>query len=384
MKESGPLSISANGRYLYAGLGDPPRVARIDLDSTPVQIFNIPWDRKEDEFTVPWVHALGGSGTRFIVRNEMDPSYSIYQDGQELLDLPGAGDGIFLKQLESLGLEDQFVSYLSDYNDATIKRLQITPTGVSELLSKKLRSDNRGMDVDGDWLLTAGGRLVDARTLEVVKDYGVSGHPCLDAAARKAFFVTSKQVSAYSFDNSALVGSLPHDFARNVMDQGECIRWGTDGLAIFWTDSPRIRILRWDGVSSQVKATPPAMAKRISEIGAAAVPPDTDNDGMADALEWVLGCSPTAPGPYPVSIMVPQASDPGLVQVELPRRAGMLVGISYVYETTTDLRTWVPVGDITESVISTESRDGVEVERVRASFRAAPAAARFVRIRLVP
>jgi hypothetical protein len=357
----------------------------MDLDSTPVQIFNIPWDRKEDEFTVPWVRALGGSGTRSIIRNEINPSYTIYQDGLALFDVAKeAGGEIFIKQLESLGLEDQFVSYLSDYNDATIKRLQITPTGVSELLSKKLRSDNRGMDVDGDWLLTAGGRLVDARTLEVVRDYGVSGHPCLDAATRKAFFVTSKQVSAYSFDNSALVGSLPHDFARNVMDQGSCIRWGTDGLAIFWTDSPRIRILRWDGVSSQVKATPPAMAKRISESGAAAVAPDTDGDGMADALESVLGCSPTTPGPCPVSIVVPQASDPGLVEVKLPRRAGMLVGTSYVYETTTDLRTWVPVGDITESVISTESRDGVEVERVRTSFRAAPAAARFVRIRLVP
>jgi hypothetical protein len=45
------------------------------------------------------------------------------------------------------------------------------------------------------------------------------------------------------------------------------------------------------------------------------------------------------------------ASDSGLVQVDLPRRAGMLVDTSYVYETTTDLRTWVPVGNITESVI---------------------------------
>ena len=357
----------------------------MDLDSTPVQIFNIPWDRKEDEFTIPWVRALGGSGTRSIIRNEINPSYTIYQDGLALFDVAEeSGGGIFIKQLESLGLEDQFVCYLSDFNDATIKRLQITPTGVSELLSKKLRSDNRGMDVDGDWLLTAGGRLVDARTLKVVRDYGVSGHPCLDAAARKAFFVTPQQVSAYSFDNSTLVGSLPHDFARNVMDQGECIRWGTDGLAIFWTNSPRIRILRWDGVSSQVKTMLPAMAKRISETGAAVLPPDTDGDGMADALEWVLGCSPTAPGPCPVSIVIPQASDPGLVQVELPRRAGMLVGTSYVYETTTDLRAWMPVGDVTESVISNENQDGIQLERVRASFRTTPSAARFVRIRLVP
>lgn len=385
MKESGPLSISANGRYLYAGLGEPPRVARIDLDSAPVQISSIPWDPKDSGSIVPWVRALGGSGTRFIIRNETYPSYSIYQDGQALFDVAEeAGGEIFIKQLESLGLEDQFVSYLSDFNDATIKRLQITPTGVSELLSKKLKSENKGMDVDGDWLLTGGGRLVDARTLEVVRDYGVSGHPCLDAATRKAFFVTSKQLLAYSFDNGALVGSLPHDFARNVLDQGECIRWGTDGLAIFWTDSPRIRILRWDGVSNQLKATPPAMAKRISESGAAVVSPDTDGDGMADALEWVLGCSPSTPGPCPVRIIPPQAGDPGLVRVELPRRSGMLVGTSYDYETSTDLRTWTPIGDVTESVISTENRDEVELERVRASFRAAPTAARFVRIRLVP
>jgi hypothetical protein len=100
------------------------------------------------------------------------------------------------------------------------------------------------------------------------------------------------------------------------------------------------------------------------------LPRQADRNPLAfTALPAAGGVAGLAPGPSGAAI-----------RLTFPRRAG-LFGPIYAYETSPDLSQWTPTANVTETVLSTATVGGVQIENVQADVTVSGSGNAFVRLR---
>lgn len=380
---AGSIAISPNGGYLYVGLSDVAEISRIDLESQEHAILRIPlglnsWGQAgiaED------IEALEGDGTSIIVTTTGDAS-ALVIDGT--MRRPVRTGFYTVNRIERTSTAGVFVGFNSKSSGWELTHLSVTDMGVSITKSVQgvVNLFNTDIQAEGNLLVSTNGEFADLETLTLRKNLGYKGIPCVDAANNRIYLLGSRANGAtiWSFNamdgkpvgrlDSALLGTSLSNAAR------ELLRWGTDGFAILGADGS-VQILRSEFVIPPIPAAPQLSARSAS------IPPpasnDADNDGIPDVLEHLFATSPSQFTANPVRLAAVQADGRGRGQISFPRRAGVSRP-SYGYEISGDLTSWKPIADVSETVVSTRTVDGVTIEEVSATFAVPRSEAVFLRL----
>jgi uncharacterized repeat protein (TIGR01451 family) len=374
----GAIALSENGRYLYVGLSGIASVSRIDLSQAPPVVVRIPTTNAAQDIEV-----LDGDGTSILVASTPDRSVQAI-DGS--ISRPTRASGI--NNIERTATPGIFFGYDSGTTAYSCTRLSVTETGVQviqtvyDLMDGGAYSSHvRGA---GGRILSDGGKLVDSGSMSMVATLPVWGTECLDGIHHRAYIVSGNTL--HSFDSNS--GQARGSFLLPVSASGDwalsCVRWGIDGIAILGNDG-KIYVGRWSGV------IPPATdgnTDGISDAWAAAhfrtivVNPgaDSDGDGLPDALEYLFATSPVAAGASPLRLALNTVDGNQTILLRFPRRAGLDPG-SYCFELSENFGTWLVAPGAMETVLSTATEDGVEVEQVEARIPMAWPDRGFARIK---
>jgi uncharacterized repeat protein (TIGR01451 family) len=373
------MALSGNGRYLYLGLSDVPEVVRIDLNSAAKTLVRIPLGASQ------WgganyaqdIEVLDGDGTSFLIAGSGDHAAAAYDGSVRRTSRTGIYS---VDRVEPSGQPGIYIGYNNYTSGFDLTRLQVDAGGVSEILNRGNVVSGYYVDIEGDggWLLSSNGRLIDAATLTLQANLGVSGRPCLDAANQRAYLVNGNQLRAFNLSNGEAAGNLALPTTSTGDWAKGCIRWGSDGFAVMGPES--ILIARWSQAVRSSSIPAPIVA-------AAAVTPadieDSDGDGMADGLEWLLGTPADRVSANPITLAGLPGGDRHILSVVFPRRAGISPG-TYGFEVSQDLRNWTAAEGVVETVVASEMTDGVLIERVNAAVPVKPSPSNFVRIRWNP
>lgn|GEM_PF-3034722 len=250
----GSMALSANGRYLYIGLADAPEVHRIDLDTVGYPAVRIPLGLSQwgSANYAQDIKVLEGDGTSFIFAGSGDHAAAIF-DGT--VRRPDRTSIYSVDSLARTGTSGVFIGYDNYTSGFELTRLSATATGVSTLLKFSNVVSNYGVTIagDGNFVLSSNGRLGDSRTLTLIADLAVSGKPCVDAANQRVYMASGGSLLAYQTATGNPAGTFALRSAGSSDWPQQCIRWGTDGLAVLGNDG-KIAIARW---SLAVPAAPP-------------------------------------------------------------------------------------------------------------------------------
>ncbi|MFN9108839.1 MAG: hypothetical protein ACK5XN_02000, partial [Bacteroidota bacterium] len=121
-----------------------------------------------------------------------------------------------------------------------------------------------------------------------------------------------------------------------------------------------------------------------TNFGALGVNPagDIDGDGIANGIEYFLATLPTTTTSNPIQINTNSDIGQNVIHVVFPRRAGLSQSL-YGYECSTDLATWNSVPNVTETVVSSQTVNGVLVETVDAQLPCPAPNSGFVRLKWI-
>ena len=363
------LALSANGRYLYAGLSDIAEISRLDLSTSPPTIVRIPlglngWGGAG---LAADIEVLDGDGTSIIATTTGDDSAIVFDGTTRRANRTGI---YTVSRVERTSSPETYVGYETSSFDLT--RLAITSSGVSisqevDRLLSGYSADIRGA---GDTLLSTGGFIVNSNSLTLRANLGTTGRPCIDIAYKRAYLVSGTSMRAFDSDTGASTGSLSLPATSTGDWATNCIRWGLDGFAIPGNDG-KIYIVRWsetipaaydldsDGISD---------SWAVAHFGSKTVPTgDSDQDGIPDRLEYLFGMAPTSPSRNPLSLSLEKTGGNMVMHLSFPRRAGV-TRPAYWFEISSDMQHWASAPSVTETILSTETVDGVSVESVDAAI----------------
>ncbi len=378
------MALSTNGRYLYVGLTDVPEVHRIDLaaagyPSARIPLGNSQWgsaNYAED------IEPLDGDGTSFLMAGSDDHAAAVY-DGSVRR---GNRTGIYsVDRIERSGTAGTFIGYNSYTSGFGLTRLAVTSAGVSE--SQNVSNVVSGYYVDirtaGNLLLSSSGLLVDNSNLTLKASLGLTGRPCVDGPNQRAYLVNGNGLRAYNVMAGSATGTLTLPTTATGDWAQTCVRSGLDGFAILGNDG-KIYIARWSatipaGLDQNNDGIADAWA--AANFGTLAVNPagDGDSDGLAAALEYLFVTSPQQTSANPLQFSTANVGGQQVLHVTFPRRAGLAAG-SYGYEMSQVLGTWNPVLNATETVLSTQTVGGVQIELVDAAIPCPSWGSGFVRL----
>lgn len=374
------MAISGNGRYLYLGLVNQESVQRIDLEANPPARVLVPLARNHFDRAAPatQIQVLEGDGTSIAVATASLPGVIIV-DGLVRRSIPDFWGSV--PNLEKTSRPDVFVAYKKDSDANKVYEITVSPTSVTTTrevpnLISGYRVDIRG---DGRLLLSSSGRLIDSDAFTLIADLGMTGRPCVDAVNLRAYLVNGNSLGVFDAATGSSAGTVPIPTAATGDWAQSCIRWGSDGLAILGKGEI------FAAHSSLVLPGDPAGgAGRRAAAASAVLPPtqagDSDGDGMADAIEYFFGTSPTRFTENPMKLGSTAVGAQVTIQLTFPRRAGISMP-SYGYEFSSDLVTWVPVENVSEAILSTQAIDGLEIESVDATMTVPGSNCGFVRLR---
>jgi hypothetical protein len=381
------MALSANGRYLYVGLSDTNEVHRIDLNS-PASSLRIPlgpsqWggaNHAQD------IEPLDGDGTSFLMTGDSDHAAAVY-DG--VIRRGNRTDLNSVDRIERTTTPGLFVGINSGNQ---ISSLAVTATGVSTTRQVGnfvgYAADIRG---SGHLVLSSSGLLVDSINLTLNANFRVSGQPCLDLPNQRAYLLHGNTLS--SFDTATLLAAgdftLPFTATEDWYSgrSETCVRWGLDGFA-FLEASGDVYIWRW---SSAIPASADANADGISDaweatyFGALDVDPagDDDGDGIPNFLEYLFVTSPIQASANPVQVSATTVGDQMAIRLVFPRRVG-LSPRPYEYVISSDLMQWTDALNVSETVLSTQNVEGVQVETVQTLIPTSSPVSGFVQFRWNP
>jgi uncharacterized repeat protein (TIGR01451 family) len=368
---AGSMALSANGRYLYVGLTDVPDVHRIDLESEEKAAarISLPLSQWQDANYARDIEVLDGDGTSFIYTGTDDHSAAV-MDGTVKR---ATRTSIYsVDRLARSGTPGIFIGFDGD----DLSRLSVTPAGVSVSLKQAYVIGGYATEItgDGDFVLSSTGRLIDGRTLTLIADLSTYGAPCLDAANQRAYMVSGNVLYVFNVTNGNPIRSYNLRSSESGDWAERCIRWGVDGLAVLGNDGI-IHIARLSLVNPAAMA--PAMA--AASVSQADGAPDSDGDGLSDRIEQFFGTSTTEVTANPLKISMQPGDDHTILHLVFPRRSGLAMP-AYGYQVSGDLREWHTPQHVSESVISVNVTNGVEVETIDASIRIPKVKAAFVRL----
>jgi hypothetical protein len=221
--------------------------------------------------------------------------------------------------------------------------------------------------------------LFDAATLDEIRRFPFHGRPCLDAARRQAFFVYGREVRGFDATTGAIIGSMPLPVLSTDDWADACVRWGLDGLAILGDNF--VHLVRWsqiipENADDNGNAIPDRWeAAHLGPFGGD-LAADPDGDGLPSVMEYIFGTAAGKATADPREVGVTEA---GLVRLVFPRRAGLAPGW-YAYQVASDLDTWGTVTPVSETVMTTQTIDGVEIETVEVLIEMPAGGAGYVRL----
>ena len=365
------IALSGNGRYLYVGLSDSPEVARVDLSAAPPTVARIPLGLSQwgDLNYAQDIEVLDGAGTSFMMAGAGDHSAAIY-DGTVMRT---NRSGIYtVDRIERTATPGVFIGYNNYTSGFGLTRLSAAPSGVTIL--QEIGSLVSGYYVDikagGNVILSATGKLVNNTNLALTATL-TAGTPCLDVANQRAFLLTNSTLNSHRFSDGATQGTFTLTGTPTGSWAQSLTRWGLDGFAATGSDG-KLYIARWSGT------IPPTTDSDNDAIGDAwestyfaslAMSPsgDLDGDGVLNALEWFFVSAPNQSNTSPFTTTVLGSGSNRALQVDFPRRAGIPTS-AYRYEVSCDLLVWTPATGHTESVIQTQTINGVTIQTVRVTF----------------
>ncbi len=375
----GAIALSGNGRYLYVGLSGIASVSRIDLSQTPPVVERIPTTSAAQDIEV-----LDGEGTSILVASTTDRSVQVI-DG--IISRPSSVSGV-ANNIERTATPGIFFGYDSATTASRCSRLSVTETGVQVIQSVNQLMDggtySSHVSGGGDRIVSDGGKLVDSGNLSMVATLPVWGTECLDGTHHRAYIVTGNSLYAFDSNTGQATGTFPLPAPASEDWALSCVRWGIDGIAILGSDG-KIYVGRWSGV---IPAATDGNSDGISDAWAAAlfgtivVNPggDGDGDGLPDAMEYLFATSPVTAGASPLRFSLEAADGTRTILLRFPRRAGLVPG-SYCFELSENFGTWLVAPGATETVLSTTTVNGVEVEQVEARIPMAWPDRGFARIK---
>ncbi len=370
---SNSMAISANGRYLYLGLTDVSEVHRIDLSLPVYPSLRIPLGPSQwggSNFAQD-LEVLTGDGTSFLMAGSGDHAAAVYDS----LTMRPDRTGIYtVDRIERTGTQGAFIGYNNYTSGFDLTRLSITPTGITVVATNSgviggYYQDMRG---EGNRILSGSGLLVDSSTLTLSANLGLQGTPCLDTTNGRAYMVAGGQLHAFDVGTGNTTGIFPlpgttvEGSIHPIQQVQKCIRWGLDGFAIL--NNKNLVIARWSlAVPALMDADSDGIADRweathfTSLIGDNLA--DGDNAQMPVSFEYFFGTSPKQPDGNMVSSLLVTRASLKFIRLVFPRRAG-LIGSHHGYEISSDLKAWSSVNNATETILSAQTIDGINVENV--------------------
>lgn len=378
------IALSGNGRYLYVGLSDIRHLCRIDLQANPPAIVPVPLEVDDYGNTgfATDIEVLEGDGKSVVVCTTGG-----YEEVNVIDDLTRRGPGnlsIPVDTIEPTGTPGVFIALDSEASNARVWRLQVTPIGLTVLEDRwnVFGGSPRSIHGQGGAVLASNGYFVDGSNFALKLNLGSSGSPWLEGTKNRAYLVDGKNLRSFDTSTGLQASSLVLPTTATGDWSLSCTRWGADGLAILGGDG-KIHIIRWselgsidedqDGVSDTWENT--YFGDLGSDLGA-----DGDHDGLPSVMEYLFGSSPAAGSVNPLKSSIKGVPDAPLLTLEFPRRSGL--ANSYRIQTSANLDSWSNGAGVIETIISTQTADGVTTETVRAEIPL-PYGLRFARIKWV-
>lgn len=377
------IALSANGRYLYLGLSDSPELHRIDLTANPPSSVRIPLGLNQwgDAAYAEDIEVLDGDGTSFLLTTYGDDGAAVYDGAVRR----PTRSGIYTSdRIERTSTANVFASYQNYSSGFQFSRLTVNASGVTATQTASNVIGGYYVDIRGagNLVVSSSGLLADSSTLSLKANLGVAGRPCLDLLNGRAYIVNGNGLRGFDTATGTATGTLtlpttaPGDWAQ------DCVRWGLDGFAILGTDS-KIYLARWSstipaGVDRDGDFIPDAWeATYFGSLGFSASA-DPEGDGLMNAFEYLFVTSPTTSNGSPLGFTAPDGN--GAMHLIFPRRASFLPN-SYRYETTADLQQWSAASGVVETILNTQTINGVQVQTIDAAIPAPAPGHAFARIK---
>ena len=380
------MALSAHGRYLYVGLSDVAEISRIDLTSTPPTIVRVPlglngWG---DAGYAADIEVLDGNGTSILATTTGDES-ALVIDGTVRRT---TRTGIYtVNRIERTSTAGVFIGYDNAISSYPFTRLSVTASGVA--ITQTVNSLVTGFSTEirssANITLSSGGQLVDSNNLTLKSTLGVAGRPCVDATYQRAYLVNGASLRAFDTTSGAAAGTMALPTTSTGDWAQSCIRWGADGFAILGTD--KLYLARWSAtIPAGLDANNNGLADNweATNFGALGVNPagDSDSDGVANAFEYLFATSTTGFTANPMRVNLDSAASQNIIHLTFPRRAGLSQGL-YGYECSANLVDWAAVPNVSETVVSSQTVNGVLVETVDAQIPSPAQNCGFVRLRWI-
>jgi hypothetical protein len=380
------MALSSNGRYLYVGLSDLSEVLRLDLNASPVTITHLPLGLSQWSSAnyAQDIEVLDGDGTSFVMAGSNDHSAAAY-DGSVMR---ANRSGIYtVDRIERTSTANTFVGYNNYTSGFETTRLAVTGSGVSidqsvSNLISYYYADIRG---SGDTLLSSTGKLINSKQLTLISTLSDTVRPCVDGLYQRAYLVTGNTMLSFNATNGTSLGSLTLPTTSTGDWAQSCIRWGADGFAILGTD--KLYLARWSAtIPAGVDANNNGIADNweVTNFGALGMNPagDSDADGVANAFEYLFATSTSGFTANPMRVNLDSAASQNVIHLTFPRRAGLSQGL-YGYECSANLVDWATVPNVSETVVSSQTVNGVLVETVDAQIPSPAKNCGFVRLRWI-
>ena len=380
------MAISRNGRYLYIGLSDVPEVCRLDLSSSlPLQT-RIPlglsmWGSTNHAQDL---EVLDGDGTSFMIAGADDHSAAIY-DGTTMRT---QRSGIYtVDRIERAGAPGMFVGYNNYTSGFGTTLLFAAPEGViiQQTASNLISDYYADIRSSGNLLLSSTGKLINSAGLSLLSTLPAGGRPCVDARHSRAYLVFGNALRAYSAQDGNPKDVLPLPVTTTGDWAQSCIRWGANGFAIAGND--RILITRWSAANPPDEDTnsngfSDAWERmHFSELSVNANG-DPDEDGLVNGIEYLLALNPQEKSMARIGVRAEDGESPALI-ITYDRLKG-LPRARFGYEASTDLTSWRPAENVSETVLTTGTVGNEQVESIEAAMpRPAAADQTYLRLRWI-
>jgi hypothetical protein len=264
-----------------------------------------------------------------------------------------------------------FIGYNNYTSGFGTTQLFASPDGVVTQQTTSNLISGYGVDIrsSGNLVLSSTGKLINSASLSLLSTLPSEGRPCVDARHNRAYLVFGNALRAYSAQDGTAKDILPLPVTTTGDWAQSCIRWGTNGFAI--TGNDRILITRWSAANPPDEDTnangfSDAWERlHFSDLGVNANG-DPDEDGLVNGIEYLLALDPQKRSLPRMLVRAQSGESPALI-ITYDRLRG-LPPSRFRYESSTDLDAWQPVGNVTETVLSTGTNGSEQVESIEASM----------------
>jgi hypothetical protein len=336
------------------------------------------------------LEVLDGDGTSFIVSATSNSGVFVF-DGT--VRRPTSVDYYGPDRLERTSTPNVFLAVTLG-SSSRLARLTVTASGVSitkstyDVISFGYAQGGE-VRTAGDLMLASSGHLAETNNLTLQGNFGSSGAPCLDGANGRGYLATGTTLRAFEVSTGTAIATfgLPGPVAEfTYANAPTLIRWGTDGFAV--TGPGKVYLARWSVANApggDADGDNVSDAWEIAYFGTTNVDlaADSDRDGLPNVFEYFYGTSPVESGGNPMQVGIEEVgAGEAVIHLIYPRRAG-IPPAAYGYEVSPSLNQWMAASGVTETVLGSETVNGVQIQMIDTAIPAPNAIRSFARVKWV-